>query len=394
MKVLLGHNYYRSSAPSGEDAVFDNERGLLLSKGIEIIPFTKHNDDIDESSLGNRISLALSSAWSKQTYAEISLLIKNTKPDIAHFHNTFPQISPSAYAACQDLDVPVIQTLHNYRFICPGALLQRNGKPCEDCVGSTLLPALIHRCYRDSVSATAAQVWSLTYNRLRNSYAKLVDRYIALTEFAGSRLQAGGLPGDRFSIKPNFLPNPPPPGNGGGGYAVYVGRLSSEKGVETLLRAWRNLPNIPLKVLGDGPLRQQLEASAKAHNLPIEFLGYRGRQEILDIVRDAVMQIVPSEWYEGFPMVILEAYACGTPVIASRIGSLDEIIIEGMTGEKFSPRDAEGLSNCVNDILNSGKLGLMRKQVRERFDSLYTGEQNFLQLKTIYDSVLSDIKAG
>ena len=393
LKVLIGHNYYRSSAPSGEDAVFENEQRLLVSRGVEVIPFTRHNDDIDDSTFGKRINLALSSAWSKKTYTAISRVIEDARPDVAHFHNTFPQISPSAYAACQDHDVPVVQTLHNFRLICPGALLQRDGKPCEDCVDRTLLPALRHRCYRGSLTATGAQVWMLSYNRLRKSYTRLVDRYIALTEFAAGRLQRGGLPVGRFNKKPNFLPNAPTIGKGEGGYAVFVGRLSKEKGVRTLIKAWESLRHLPLKVLGDGPLNEELRTIAAQKNLPVDFLGYQTHDNIITIVRDAAMLLAPSEWYEGFPMVILEAYACGTPVVASRIGGLDEIVIENQTGKKFIPGNIESLAECVDNLLSSPDLlTSLRAKVRNQFDQLYSAEQNYQQLMEIYQQVLEAYK--
>ena len=354
-----------------------------------VIPFTRHNDDIDESSFVKRINLAFDGTWSKKSYAAISMLIAETKPDIAHFHNTFPQISPSAYAACQDNDVPVVQTLHNFRFICPGALLQRAGAPCEDCVGHSLLPALRHRCYRGSFSATGAQVLTISYNRMRKSYTRLVNRYIALTRFAAGRLQSGGLPADRFSIKPNFLPDPPAIGEGRGEYAVFVGRLSEEKGVRTLLNAWTQLRHLPLKILGEGPLNRELRELATQQNLPIEFLGHRNQAEILAVVRDAAMQLVPSEWYEGFPMVVLEAYACGTPVIAAKIGSLDEIVIDNQTGMKFTPGDPDSLARCVGHLYQSkDMLASLRPKVRNQFDQLYTAAANLSQLLGIYKQAI------
>ena len=250
--------FYRSSAPSGEDAAFRNEKALLEDKGVDVVAYEMFNDKIDASSFAHRARLALNTSWSNSTYDSVGHLIKQKKPDIAHFHNTFPQISPSAYAACRDNDVPVVQTLDNFRFICPGGLLLRDGRPCEDCVGSNLLPAMRHRCYRESLPATGALVWMLVRNRWHGTYTTLVNRYIALTEFAAGRLIAGGLPRDRMSVKPNFAPSGSKPGPGDGGYVVYVGRLSAEKGLHTLISAWKLLPQIPLKILGDGPLRQEL----------------------------------------------------------------------------------------------------------------------------------------
>ncbi|MDR4476691.1 MAG: glycosyltransferase [Nitrospira sp.] len=391
MKVLLGHNFYRSSAPSGEDAVFRNEQELLRDHGVDVVPYEVFNDHLDTSSLTRRITLALETAWSRDTYQAVSQLIRRTRPDIAHFHNTFPQISPSAYAACRDNGVPVVQTLHNFRFICPGGLLLRDGRPCEDCVGTNLLPAMRHRCYRASLPATGALVWMLLRNRWQGTYQTMVDRYVALTEFAASRLIAGGLPKGRLSIKPNFVPGVSSAGSGDGGFAVFVGRLSAEKGLRTLIAAWEYLPGIPLKIIGDGPLRQELMDVVLRKNLPIQFLGFCDRTTVLHTVGDAAIQLIPSECYEGFPMVVLEAYACGTPLVCSRIGSLDEIVREGETGMKFRAGDAADLAQTVKRLLNNPTILLsMRHKARAAFLTHYTSEHNFHLLMEIYHRTLAD----
>ena len=385
LRVLLGHNFYRSSAPSGEDAVFRNERALLESHGVEVISFERRNDDIDDSGLYRKLRLAAATCWSNATARAVSEVVRKYRPDIAHFHNTFPQLSPSVYASCTKNGVPVIQTLHNYRLICPGALLQRAGRPCEDCIGGSLMPALRHRCYRNSLAATGTLVGMISLNRRLGSYERNVTRYIALTQFAASRLVAGGLPAERMAVKPNFLPDPPAPGRGAGGYAVYVGRLSPEKGVRTMLNAWKKI-DVPLKILGDGPIRAEMESLAREKHLPVEFMGFRSRDEILEIVCNAMFQVVPSEWYEGFPMVILEAYACGTPVVASRIGSLQEIVRENVTGSLFAPGDADDLAASIKGILGNGnRLEELRRTVRSYFEDHYTPRRNIDQLLAIYE---------
>ena len=390
MKILLAHNYYRSSAPSGEDAVFRNERQLLERNGIEVVPFERFNDDIDDSTVGKRIMLAKNYAWSPETYHELSALIRRTRPELAHFHNIFPLISPSAYAACRDAGVPVVQTLHNFRFVCPGAMLLRNGRPCEDCLRYGLLPALLHRCYRDSFTATLSQVWTIACNRRRGTYRNMVDHYITLTGFAAGRLAAGGLPAGRMSVKPNFLPDPPSAGTGAGGYAVYVGRLAEEKGVRTLLSAWRGMPGFPLKMVGSGPLREELAERIGREGLNVELAGMLNREKLLDIAAGASMQIVPSECYEGFPLVVLEALACGTPVVASRIGSLDEIVEEGETGVKFAAGDSAALAEKVGGLFaDKPRLGWMRRRSRALFESSYTAEINFIKIMEIYRRVLA-----
>lgn len=390
MKVLFAHNYYRSSSPSGEDAVYRSERALLESRGIEVIPYERFNDQIDESTFSRKVKLALDGAWSRETYRELSDLLRDARPDIAHFHNIFPLISPSAYAACREHRVPVVQTLHNFRFICPGALLMRQGRPCEECVGRLPLPALRHRCYRNSLPATGAQVWTILSNRWRDTYRSLVDRYIVPTRFAASRL-AAGLPPDLLSVKPHFLPDPPSPGRQGSGLAVFAGRLSAEKGVRTLIAAWERL-SIPLKVLGDGPLRSELEERVRKTGAPVQFLGFRPRAEVLDFMRRADLLVVPSECYEGFGLSVMEAYACGAPVVASRTGSLAEIVIEGETGVRFTPGDASDLRDKVLGLLRDReRLAAMRSKARSIFEERYTADRNFAELMRIYREVAAGV---
>lgn len=389
MKVLLGHNYYQ--VPGGEDTVFNGESELLSRHGVEIIKIERHNDSLHERSLRDRLATGFQSAWRRDTYREISSAIRRSRPDIAHFHNTFPLISPSAYGACRDHGVPVVQTLHNFRLICPGALLFRAGRPCEDCVGRLPWPAIRHKCYRESASATAAISWMIARNRLTATYRRLVNRYIALTHFAAGRFVAGGLPRDRIAIKPNFVANPPEMGAGQGGYAVYVGRLSKEKGIETLLSAWNRIKNVGLKIIGDGPTRAELEERARQMRDRVEFLGHRPRAEIFRIVAEAEFQVVPSIWYEGFPMVVVEAFACGTPVVASRIGSLDEIVREGLTGTKFVPGDPMDLAERINALrADRDRLRAMRITTRAEFDERYGADENFKLLMQIYADVLRE----
>ncbi|SLM49618.1 Glycosyl transferase group 1 [Nitrospira japonica] len=391
MKVLVAHNHYRSSAPSGEDQVFQNEVTLLRRHGIDVTIFERFNDDIDDSSLAGRLRVAHETAWSDRSYQDLEWVLRKSRPDVVHFHNTFPIISPSAYAACRDNGVPVVQTLHNFRLICPGGLLLRNGTPCEKCIGGGLFSALRHRCYRGSLPATGALVWMLLFNRWRDTYGSLVNRYIALTEFAAGRLIAGGLPRERVAIKPNFVSDIHVPGDGQGGFAVYVGRLSQEKGVHTLLSAWKTVQGVPLRVLGDGPLRKSLEEYVSRENLPIQFLGFCNRRTVIDTVSRAAFQIVPSEWYEGFPMVIADAYALGTPIIASRIGSLEEIVEEGVTGTRFEAGNAADLAAKVQALWHDhSHRATLRQGARHAYESKFSAERNFEMLIAVYEAAMGE----
>ncbi len=393
MKILLAHNFYRSTAPSGEDSAYGDEK-RLLERHFRVVTFERHNDQIDDSSLARRVSLALNGAWSRRTYAELSALIERERPDLAHFHNTFPLITPSAYAACRDAGVPVVQTLHNFRQLCPQAMLLRDGAPCELCLDGSGLHALRHRCYRNSYSATLAQLWTRLYNRRAGSYRCLVNRYIALTRFAAEKFVRAGYGRRMLAVLSNTLNDSPPAGAGEGGYALYVGRLSPEKGVRTLLAAWRRL-RIPLRIAGEGPLRAEMEEEARAAGLGVTFLGHLRRDEVLGQIRGALLQVVPSECYEGFPMVLLEAMACATPVVASRIGSLDEIVVEGVTGVKFPAASAAGLARAVTGLLEDRKrLAALRARARMMYEREYSREEHVARLRSLYAAVLRENGRG
>jgi glycosyltransferase involved in cell wall biosynthesis len=386
MKILLAHNYYQSTAPSGEDSVFLMERELLESSGHEVVLYERHNDEIG-TAMATRVATALATTWSRTSFREVSRLIETHRPDVAHFHNTFPLISPSAYRACQIHGVPVVQTLHNYRLICPGALLMRDGLPCEQCVGTSFAPAIKHACYRDSRGATSIVAGMLALNRLRGSYRYDVDCYLSLTQFARDRYIRGGLPHDRIAVRGNFLSNAPSVGDGTGQFALYVGRLTPEKGVATLVRAWQGI-NLTLKVVGDGSLRNALEKQAMESGARIEFVGLRPRSEVWSLMQKARFVIIPSECYEGFPITALEAFATGAPLIVAAIGALNEVIPGPAHGLKFKAGDADSLHATAASLIAAPEmLDSMRIANRTLFENHYTREHALRSLENIYSHV-------
>ncbi len=387
MKVLLCHNYYQQ--PGGEDQVFAAESRLLHSRGHEVLEYTKHNDDINDM---GRLEAARKTIWNRQIYRELRDLIRREHPDILHAANIFPLISPAAYAAARDENVPVVQSLHNYRLICPKALLMRDGRVCESCLGKrTPWPAVVHACYRGSRAATAVVATMLAVHRRRGTWTQLVDRYIALTEFARQKLIEGGLPAEAITVKPNFLPEDPGAGDGLGKYAVYVGRLSPEKGVQVLLDAWSRISSdMPLRLVGDGPLAETVRKAA-ASDARIEWLGQKPHDEVLDLIGDARLLVFPSNCYETFGLSIVEAFAKGTPVVASRLGAMQELISDGYTGLCFRSGDADDLSAKVQQLWsNHSELARMRSQVRGEFEAKYTADANYEMLMSIYGQVLNN----
>ncbi len=390
MRVLLVHCFYRSSAPSGEDSVYRNEKKLLEDNGCEVITYEKYNDNLDNNSTLKKLAAGAEFIWSAQAFREITDIIKSHKPDIAHFHNIFPQISTSAYAACKKLGVPVVQTLHNFRYICPAGLLQRNNKPCEKCIDSSLLSSLIHKCYRNSFMATLPMATMIAFNRVTGNFSNNVDRYIALTEFGKTRFIAGGLPHNKISVKPNFVGDIGDASTVIGDYMLYVGRLTQEKGVVTLIEACKKTRHIPLKILGDGELRHQLESVCIQYDLNIEFLGYQNKDTVISMLKNSRFLVLPSECYEGFPVTVAEAYACGKPVLGSKIGALNEIIEENITGRKFTFGSAESLAECMHAMWNDASgLSIMSNNARAAFANKYNPEINLQMLTEIYTDAIN-----
>jgi len=395
MKVLLGHCFYRSSAPSGEDSVFISEKRMLESHGVEVIALEKYNDNVNVSTFRKSITAAINTTWSNTSYEEVEQLIHKYKPDIAHFHNTFPQLSPSVYKACSDNGVAVVQTLHNYRLVCPGAMLLRDGKSCELCLNDSLLPihALLHKCYRGSLLATSSLALMVLRNRVNGVYEKCVNRYISLTDFARDRFIRGGLPANKIALKPNFLSHDICISEIKENYAVFVGRLSEEKGIQTLIETWKSVTSIKLKVLGDGHLRNELEDICLNNNLDVEFMGFCSQENVIEIVKKASLQIIPSECYEGFPMSVLEAFACGTPVIASRLGSLQEIVTDGDTGVLFESGNVKDLLVKINTLIADEKYRInLAHSARILFEDKYSEEINFRLLMDIYNDSINEMK--
>jgi glycosyltransferase involved in cell wall biosynthesis len=381
MKILLCHNHYQQ--PGGEDASFAAEARLLERHGHTVLRYTVHNDALKGVS---RLTAAARTFWNRQSYREVRTLLRAERPEIMHCTNTFPLLSPAAYYAARAEGVPVVQSLRNYRLLCPGANFLRDGRVCEDCLGKRFAwPALRHACYHQGRAATAVVAGMTAAHRLLGTWSRAVDRYFATTQFARERFITAGFPAERIAVKPNFLDDDPGPGDGAGGFAVFVGRLSAEKGVDTLLAAWDKLPEPPvLKIIGDGPLAGLVQDAA-ARNRRIQWLGRRPAAETLDLVGEAMLLVMPSVCYETFGRTIIEAYAKATPVVASRLGAMSELVDDGRTGLFFEAGNADDLAAKVARLAgDSALLSAMRGAAREQFLRHYTAEPNYRMMMAIY----------
>lgn len=402
MKIIQVHNYYQQVG--GEDSVVAVEKNMLMEAGHEVLTYYKNNDGIVGA--WQLIVSSLKTVWNYKAYSEFRQLLKNHCPDVVHCHNTFPLISPAIYWACEKEGVPVVQTLHNYRLLCLNSQFFRYNKQnetevCEKCHKRAFkFTGIKYRCYKKSMAGSLIVALMLFLHRLLGTWKNKVSAYIALTEFQKQKMSEGGLPADRIFVKPNFvrpetakepiecdIPQSP--------YALFVGRLSPEKGCTVLLLAWKcflesydvtqNVFRPELLVVGDGPDKKSLEQWSEEHQLNrVRFTGMLPRNQVQALMKRAEFLILPSLWYEGFPMAIVEAFSCGTPVLASDLGGMKEIIEEGVTGRKFTVGDVRELAEKMNTMFNSEELVTMRAAVHNKFERDYSESFNLCLLLDIY----------
>jgi glycosyltransferase involved in cell wall biosynthesis len=382
MRILVLHNKYRIRG--GEDEVVESERALLMSYGHEVFDYIVDNKDLSDN---HTAWTGLQAVWNQGVFNAIRRRIADVHPDVMHTHNLHPQLSPAVYYAASGANIAVVHTLHSYKMMCPKGQLFRKGQLCELCLGKTLAwPGVVRGCYRGSRAATAAVAAVFSVHRIAGTWNHKIDLYLAQTEFAKKKYIEDGLPQDKIRVKPNFIADAGI-GSGDGGYALFVGRLNEEKGIPVLLNAWRSIgTDLPLKICGTGPL----EGAVRSSGLPgVEYLGVRPLAEILERMKRAVVVVVPSVWYEGTPRTTVEAYACGTPVIASRLGAMELNVRHGVTGLHFEPGNSGDLAKQVRTLLGSPQLvAAMRSSAREEYEDYYTAESNYTLLMKCYKEAI------
>lgn len=391
IRLLIGHNSYQQAG--GEDVAVEAETRLLAEHGHAVVRYQRNNDELRDGDGFSSLRAGFETVWASRSFREVKALVTKERPDVAHFHNTLALISPAAYYACAEAEVPVVQTLHNYRLLCPSATLLRDGKVCEACLGRSVpWPGVVHACYRDSRAATAAVASMLAVHRAMGTWRKKVDVYVALTEFARQKFVEGGLPAERIVVKPNFMAHDPGAKRETGEYALYVGRLSEEKGPQVLLRAWARLGgHVPLRIAGDGPLKEELGLEFGASGLSgVKLLGKVRSEEIVELLHGARFLVFPSIWFETFGLAIIESFACGVPVIASRLGSMAEIVADGKTGLHFTAGDDADLAAKVEWAwTHAEEMEEMGRAARREFEEKYTSEANYRRLMEIYEMAMA-----
>ena len=382
MKILLCHSYYTQRG--GEDRSFEEERELLQANGHPVIEYVRRNEELVGAS---GVKAALTTLWNRQAARDVAELIRTHRPDVLHATNTFPLISPSVCDVAHRAGVAVVQALRNYRLLCANSYLMRDGRPCEDCVGRAIpWPAVRHRCYRESAAASAVVAAMQVSHRMRGVWRNRVDAFFTLTEFARQKFVDAGLPAERIHVKYNSVSPDPGVGAGAGGYVALVGRLSPEKGIATALAAWELNPMLPpLVVVGDGPLKSQVEEAA-TRDPRITYLGELSNAEAQRVIGNAALLLMPSLWYETFGRTIAEAYATGTPVVASRLGAMAELVDDGVTGALFTAGDSTDLAAKVSQVTSASDVerGGMRVVARQAYEERFLPHHNYGRLLEIY----------
>ena len=381
-KVLIVHNYYQ--IPGGEDTVVANEKRLLEEHGHEVLLYTRHNSELNKLSKVQKLMLPITTIFNFSTFKEVKKLIKENGINVLHVHNTLNLVSPSVYYAGFACKIPVVQTIHNFRLLCPGATFFRNGQVCEECLEKGLSCAVKHKCYRGSRVQTLACVMSAVIHRMLGTYKKL--NYICLTEFNKKKLlHLKQIRENQIFVKPNFVVNEIQQVvcEERKNQMIYVGRLEEIKGVDVLLEAWKILGEEAPELImcGTGPMEEWCRNYVAENKLTkVTIAGFIKNEVVREMIAQSKALVLPTQVYEGFPMTIAESYAVGTPVIGSDLGNTACLIENGKSGWKFSPKDSQELAEVVRKLENTSLT--LENEVVEK----YSAENNYKQLRDIYET--------
>ena len=383
-KILIVHNFYQVGG--GEHTVYENERKLLMQNGHEVVSYTRSNFEIN--SLKEKIMLPINTIFNIKTYRDIKKVIKENEIDIVHCHNTFPLISPSVYYAAKSIGVPVIQTIHNFRFVCPAGILYRNNEICEECCNKNLYQSIKNNCYRNSKLGSLIVALMLTIHRLLGTYKNKVDKYIVLTQFNKNKLSSV-IDKEKMVIKPNFtfIEDNKNYVNKEKDYFVFVGRFTEEKGIRFLLDSWKRIDNEKLIIIGDGPLKNEVEAVSKEHE-NIEYLGFLDKNMVRDKMSKAKALVFTGECYEGaFPLVLIEAMSAGTAILVPNIGNVNDEVRNSNFGFIYNFRDQDDFIRNVQKLSDYECYNQIGKNAKQHFNSKYTSDNNYKLLVDIYKEV-------
>jgi len=387
MNILLAHNFYKYFA--GEDSIALREKGLLEENKEQVYFYTKDNKETDSYNLNKKINFFAQTIFSSSTKKELKTIIKDFKPDIAYTHNIFPLISPSIFHTLHAESIPCVQNVQDYRWLCPNGVFYINDSICEKCKNGAFWNAIRYKCFRDSFLLSGLYATTIGTNRLSGVFKK-IDAFVCTTEFNKQKLMEAGIEEKRLFIKPNYLDiTNIEPSVGTGNHIIFLGRLSQEKGLWTLIKAFEKIKDIQLKIVGTGPLEHPLRKYIKENSINnISIEGFKEGDEKNNLIKNALFMVFPSEWYEHFPIVLLEAFAFGKPVIASDIGNMPLIVENEKSGLHFKAGDIDDLIEKIRILSqNNSEITRMGEFARKKIETYYTPEINYKILKSIFQKV-------
>lgn len=393
MKILAIHNFHRKGSASGDDQVYKSETALLESHGNTVIRYTVSNDEFDNSGLFGKIKRTMGMLWSFKNYKAVQQLIKKEKPDIVHIHTFFPLLSPSILYAAKCCGVSVVATLHDTRFVCPCATSLRGTKLCNECGDGKYFRMCKYGCFKGSKLQSLIVAFIFKYHRIRKSFYKQIDKYICLNENQIKLLTEIGFDEKKIVKKYNFVPdaeaNLKPEKVDGlpKRYVVFYGRIGEEKGIRLLMQMWNRITDIPLVVMGGGPLEEEFKNWADTKE-NVFFLGYTEHNKCLAIVKGGEFVVFPSIWYEGCSMVEIETESLGKSLIATDLGFSVEAIQEGLNGYKVSLGSVDGFIRKIKELWDNPEMcKRMGENARTDYEEKYMPEDNYNQLIKIYESM-------
>ena len=384
MKVLQVHNFYRIRG--GECSVVHAEKALLESRSIKVVPYYRDSRDIDDWGFLSKTGMLLDITYSRSVAADLESVVRYERPDVAHIHNVFPLLTPSVYRTLKRCGVPVVQTVHNFRMLCPNGQFYVRGRICETCQEKGFFAAIKKRCMQDSFLISTAYAAAIARAWKNGIFPNDTDIYIALNNFFAKKLIQYGVDESRIRTLGNFVSGMREAVPEKGNYVLYLGRLSREKGLHTLLRAWESVDGVVLKIAGSGPLENEVASIAKRLGASkVQMLGHVSGELKQNLIERALCMVVPSVWYENFPISVVEAMSCGTPVVASRIGGLPDMVKHEVSGLLFNSGDEEGLAMMINRVITDREfmMNLARNALNEARSNLQS-QKHYEGLMDIY----------
>lgn len=393
MKILAIHNFHRAGSASGDDQVFKQETAMLEAHGHQVVRYSTINDTFDKAGVWGKLSSALGMLWSCKHYSQVKKIIRKERPDVVHIHTFFPLLSPSVLYAAKKYCGKVVATLHDTRFVCPCATSLRGTQLCNACGDGNYFRMAKYGCFKGSRLQSLVVAAIFTFHRWFKSFYRQIDRYVCLNDNQISLLKDIGFDEAKIIKKYNFVPDAQGKASGQipadlpSRYAVFYGRIGEEKGIRILQKIWEQLPDIPLVVMGGGPLAE--EFAQWAQDRPnIYNLGYTQHELCLSIVKGGEFVVFPSIWYEGCSMVEIEAQSLGKPLVATDLGFSVEAIEEGFNGFKVPLGDVDGFVRKIRSLWEQPELCVkMGENARKDYLAKYTPEDNYNQLIAVYESL-------